>query len=305
MKTKLLISFSGGETSAFMSQWLWNHMRDKYEMLFVFANTGQENEETLTFIRDCELFFGFPITWVEALVNPEFGIGTRHTIVDFNSASRDGQPFENMIAKYGIPNIANPQCTRELKEAPIHSFAKEYFGTTDFYTAIGIRNDEVDRISAKAKKRKLIYPLISKDFKPTTKPVINLYWSGMPFRLNLKGYQGNCKWCWKKSKNKLLRIAKDNPEHFTFPASIELKYGNYFPPHRKEKYILHGKEIPFNITFFRGGVSAKTILLESISVDPIISDDSIIYNSQGNIDFENDIDLIGGESCEVFSECGN
>ena len=50
MKQKLLVSFSGGETSAFMAQWLWKHKQDEYDMIFVFANTGQENEETLQII---------------------------------------------------------------------------------------------------------------------------------------------------------------------------------------------------------------------------------------------------------------
>ena len=54
MKKKLLVSFSGGETSAFMAQWLWKHKQDEYEMLFVFANTGQEKEETLQFVDKCE-----------------------------------------------------------------------------------------------------------------------------------------------------------------------------------------------------------------------------------------------------------
>jgi 3'-phosphoadenosine 5'-phosphosulfate sulfotransferase (PAPS reductase)/FAD synthetase len=42
----LLVSFSGGETSAFMAQWLNNHYEGLgYEnIVFVFANTGLENE---------------------------------------------------------------------------------------------------------------------------------------------------------------------------------------------------------------------------------------------------------------------
>jgi hypothetical protein len=305
VKKKLLVSVSGGETSEFMAQWLWKHKRDEYDMLFVFANTGQENEETLEFVQQCSQYFGFPVVWVECLVNPTFGIGTTYKVVDFNTASRNGEPFESYISKYGIPNQANPQCTRELKQAPITSYARQYFGTSDYETAIGIRSDEIDRMSVKRKQRKLVYPLISKAFLPgITKPVINLFWSQMSFRLKLKGYQGNCKWCWKKSRPKLLRIAKDNPEFFDFPAAIEQKYGNYFPTHRLEKWLKLGKAIPSNITFFRGNTSALQILSAAKMANPVIVDDSSQYNTQSTLQMDDsDIDLIGGESCEVFSEC--
>lgn len=89
-KPKLLVSFSGGETSAFMAQWLWKHHRDDYDMIFVFANTGQENEETLEFVQKCADHFGFPVVWVEAVVHHGKRKASTHRIVDFETASRDG-----------------------------------------------------------------------------------------------------------------------------------------------------------------------------------------------------------------------
>src|SRR5690554_5752669 len=68
MKKKLLVTFSGGETSAFMGQWLNQKMKDEYEMLFVFANTGVESNETLDFVHKCEKEFGLDIKWIEAKV---------------------------------------------------------------------------------------------------------------------------------------------------------------------------------------------------------------------------------------------
>jgi len=277
---KLLVSFSGGETSAYMAYWLWKHCQDKFEMVFVFANTGQENEETLRFVNQCSLHFGFHIVWVESVVHYGERKGSTHKIVDYNTADRDGKVFEDVIRKYGIPNMATPHCTRELKQAPIKSYAKS-IGWKKYYTAIGIRIDEIDRINAKAKEMMFIYPLISKNMQPMTKPKINFWWSQMPFRLELKGYQGNCVTCWKKSNPKLYQIAKENPCAFDFMAQMEAKYPIDPLGHHK--------------TFFRNNRSAKQILEESKSWNGKIKNDSEEYTYQ--------LDLLGGESCEVFSEC--
>lgn len=303
-KKKLLVSFSGGETSAFMSQWLWKNKQNEFDMVFVFANTGQENEETLEFVEQCSKYFGFPVYWVEGIFSKTIGVGAKSKIVDFNSADRQGKVFEQMISVYGIPNQANPHCTRELKGNVINHFARHTIDWKNFYTAIGIRADESDRINSNAKSRKLLYPLISQKFIPVTKQHINFYWSKMPFRLNLKGYQGNCKWCWKKSLKKLQKTAFESPEKFDFPLRMEKKYGDFFPTQRSEKWIEEGKELPKNITFFRERKSTQEIL--DSAFDHKIINDSTFYGLQLSFkEHAKDMDLVGGESCEVWSECGS
>lgn len=295
----LLVSFSGGETSAFMAQWL-NNNYEKYgyeNIVFVFANTGLENEETLEFVEQCDKYFKLNIQWIEAEVIHEHRKGTKYYHTDYDNASRNGEPFEQVIKKYGIPNQTNPICTRELKAVTIASFGKQWFNGEKYDTAIGIRVDEIDRINDKAKEKRFIYPLINKDMIPSTKPMINFYWKNMPFRLNLKGYQGNCKTCWKKSFKKLYQIAKENPKAFDFMDRMEQEYGNYFPPQRAEKFIAEGKELPTDIKFFRNHTSAKQILEESKNWNGVVKNDSDVYN------YQLEIDLLGGESCEVFSEC--
>ncbi len=286
---RLLVSFSGGETSAFMSQWLWRHKRAEYDMAFVFANTGQENEETLDFVQQCSEVFGFKVVWVEAVVDPESGKGTRHRIVDHATASRNGEPFEAVIAKYGIPNTATPHCTRELKERPITSYARSIWGA-DYETAIGIRQDEFDRINEKHKTKRIIYPLI-KDV-PMTKQKVNFWWSQQPFRLRLKGYQGNCMVCWKKSKPKLLTIAKERPEAFDWVRRMEAKYGEFVPEARLKALRDRGEEPKLPTTFFRGNLSALDILSSAANFTGSVTDDSQV----GQLDIE---------SCEVFSSCSS
>lgn len=302
MKKKLLVSFSGGETSAYMAQWFWKNKHDEFDMVFVFANTGQENEETLQFIDKCSNHFGFPVIWIEAKVYHNERKSNGFKVVDFKTADRTGKVFEQIIKKHGIPNLNAPHCTRELKQIPIKAYAKS-IGWDDYFTAIGIREDEADRISPKAKENKLLYPLISQSFRPMTKSKINFWWNQQPFRLDLKGYQGNCKWCWKKNIHKLYKIASENPEHFNFPVKMEQKYGEYIPESRLKLINGRGDKIELPITFFREKRSAKDILLGAKTFSKAIKDDSQNYAIQFNL-FER-TDLVGGESCEIYAECGS
>ncbi len=234
MKENLLVSFSGGKTSAFMTHHILNNLRDRYNILVGFSNTGQEDERSLEFVRDCDVFLGFNTVWVEAVIN-EGRKGTTHKVIDFTTASRNGEPFEAMIQKYGIPNRDFPHCTRELKIRPLHSYAKEYFKGNDYVTAIGIRADEVDRIQ----KGAFIYPLIKMG---VTKQTINDYWHQMYFTLRLPEHRGNCVTCWKKSFKKLKMLADEGEGKWV--QQMEDKYGNFIPESQKA-----GRKLP--VRFFR------------------------------------------------------
>ncbi len=287
MKKKLLVSFSGGETSAYMAQWLWNNKQDEYDMIFVFANTGQENEQTLEFIQQCEKHFGFPVVWVESSPYYELRKGSGYIKTDFEMASRNGEPFENVIKKYGIPNMSFPHCTRELKENPIKTYARGLGWGTDYYLAIGIRIDEIDRMNPKRKEKKIIYPLVS-EIK-MTKPKINFWWSQQPFRLNLKGYEGNCKTCWKKSDKKLFQIAKENPSAFKFMETMEFRYDQFVPKGVLKKMELDGRKTNLPVRFFRKNRSVSDIIEASKLPQREVVDDSQIMDET--------------ESCELFTEC--
>jgi len=291
MKTKLLVSFSGGETSGYMAHWLKNNMQNKYEMVFVFANTGQENEETLKFADQCDKQFNLNLVWLEAKINQELGKGTRWNIVTYETASRNGEPFEDGIKKFALPNMNNPWCTRDLKMVPIHNYVKKKLGWTDYWTAIGIRNDEIDRVSATRLEQKLYYPLVSD--MPMTKPKINFWWKQQNFRLDLKGYEGNCKWCWKKSDNKLMTIAKEKPKYFDFAIKMEKLYEDFVPKSKENS-------LQKPVRMFRGNKSVKDIFKNSKQKFKKPKDDSDIYNWQISI-FDEQLDQSNGcdESCEI------
>lgn len=292
----LLISFSGGETSAYMTKWLLENVKDKYnEVCVIFANTGQEHEQTLQFVELCDKFFGFNVIWVDPVQHFGENKAASHKVVTYQTACRDGRLFEELITKYGIPNQAFPHCTRSLKLAPITSYVRKElgWGNGTYETAIGIRADEIDRMSESSKERGIIYPLIT--MHPMSKPLINDWWSNQPFRLGLTGYQGNCKWCWKKTFRKHYTIMSETPEVYDFPDDMEKKYGFVGPEFKKENPPTEPR------TFFRGKKSTKDLRNDYEKVKNTF----IPFHDENKVfTFEPEFDLGGGcgESCEVYAD---
>lgn len=257
MKKRLLISFSGGRTSAYMAWWLLNEWkdRDNWEFKVVFANTGKEHEKTLEFVERCSIEWGIDIVWVEAKHKDENGLffsekgwKVTHKIVDFVTASRNGEPFEEMISVLGIPSTNSPFCSEQLKKFPIKSLLND-IGWTDYFTAIGIRLDEVDRVNETWVVNKLLYALIN--LNPTTKINVVIWWDKQDFDLDIPPDLGNCDFCWKKDMKRLVRITKNHPEVPVWWQEMTDKYG-YFMPRE-----MHKLKPPFN--FYRGNLSPKDI----------------------------------------------
>ena len=283
------IGFSGGETSAYMAKWLIDNLSDEYEFRCVFANTGQELEETLEYVNRCDREFGLNLTWVEAVVNPEIGQGTRHKVVTFNTASRNGEPFEDVIKKYGIPSPSFPHCSRELKAAGIKSWADSIGWKKKSYEIfIGIRADEFDRMSTGNNDYIPRYILIENNI---TKLDINDYWDKMPFRLKIKGYQGNCKVCWKKSTRKLMTIAKYNPEYFDWSRRMETLYQDNKPANKPN--------FPIPARFFRQYLTSDDIIAMSKTDFNEAADDRLIFTTHQQLS----LDISNGceSSCEAFN----
>lgn len=271
MKPKLLVSFSGGRTSAYMSHLLKTQYSDRYELLFVFANTGEEHENTLRFVDQCDKAFGLALVWVEAETTQERGVGVKARVVTFETASRVGEPFEQMIRKHGIPNRNFPHCTRELKQRPIEAFAKS-IGWKDYQTAIGIRADEPKRVKSK------VYPLVH--WHPVDKQDINDWWAGQPFNLDLVERLGNCKWCWKKSDRKHFANIDESPEIYDFPRRMESTYPHAGPSQTGEAKVF------FRLTRSTDQLFAARLSAEGFRVLPE----------------DEDMDSGCSESCEAFSE---
>jgi hypothetical protein len=258
-KKDLVVSFSGGRTSAYMCKWLLDNMSHVFDFHFVFANTGQEHEGTLFFVYQCDQAFGLNLTWLEASVDPKKGKGTSYSIVDFFTASRSGEPFEAVISKYGIPNKEYPHCTRELKLEPMKKWAKDK-GLSEADHALGIRADEPKRYKP---RKGVLYPLVQ--LHPVDKGHIIQWWRTQSFDLQVKEHFGNCAWCWKKSERKLKTLALEAPEIFEFPMRMEKEYG----------HIITNPDIGDRRVFFRERRSTVDILeLAKQPFDPFIDPDA-------------------------------
>jgi hypothetical protein len=280
MKT-LVISFSGGRTSAYMAKYLKDKYNGKRTILTVFFNTGKEREETLIFVDQCDKEFELNVVWIEVDYANELGF----KIVDFETASRNGEPFEMVIAKHGIPNMGFPHCTREMKTVPCNKLLKS-MGITDYDLALGIRIDEPKRLKPKPN---IIYPLAFE--LPMNKKQVIKWWSEQKFDLQLKGYEGNCDLCWKKSKRKLLTVLVEHPELANWWNEMEIKYGDYVP----EKQV---KRVT-PLTFYRQRESMVELIEDSKMNFRKSTDDftlAELMHSEPELDFTNGCE----ESCEAF-----
>lgn len=250
----LIVSFSGGRTSAYMARWLQLNKSTEYNLRFVFMNTGAEDGRALDFVNQCDNEFNLDLVWLEADIIHGERTGTKHKIVSFETAARNSEPFYEMVKKYGIPNQSYPHCNRELKLAPFNSWMKDN-DLENAYRAIGIRVDEIDRMAANMDEMKIIYPLIK--WNPMRKGDILGWWSRQSFDLEVPEHYGNCVTCWKKSDRKLLTIAHEAPEIFTHFDNMEIiardsgsnaenNKGNFFRKNRSTKEMIGESILDFN-----------------------------------------------------------
>jgi 3'-phosphoadenosine 5'-phosphosulfate sulfotransferase (PAPS reductase)/FAD synthetase len=220
-----VISFSGGRTSAFMLHKVLLNGGGQLpsQAKVIFANTGKEHEATLEFVYQCEQKWNIPIVWLE-YCNEE----PKFKIVDFKTASRNGEPFAAMIEKKNfLPNSVMRFCTTELKIEPINKYMKS-IGIEYFETFAGIRADEPKRV---AKLRNTLHaPLASSG---VTQANVQEFWKQNNFDLALEFRDkvtplGNCDLCFMKGSYQLASIIQQNPSRAIWWAAQEKKIKGRF-----------------------------------------------------------------------------
>lgn len=223
-----LISFSGGRTSAFMlHQIIQAHggtLPD--DVVVAFANTGKEREETLRFVHECGSRWGVRIWWVEWCDTPE-GVG----IAGFNSASRNGEPFEALIAKKrALPNWQARWCTAFLKVKPMHALMRDHLGYETFTEAVGLRADEMWRVAKMIGRnadegRQCAAPLARAGI---TASDVAMFWTAQPFGLGLRPGEGNCDLCFMKGRGLKKALIRERPGCADWWLTREIERGATF-----------------------------------------------------------------------------
>lgn len=212
------ISFSGGRTSAYM---LWRILQANQglpdDAIVCFANTGKEMEATLRFVHECANRWSVPVHWVEYRND-----GQGYSVVDYQTASRNGEPFEAIVQKRRyLPNPVTRLCTSELKIRPMHRLVRRQ-GWDYWDQCIGIRADEPRRIakirarghSTETTRETMRMPLVEAG---VTVAEVGAFWASQPFDLELltiegRTLEGNCDLCFLKPTAQRIAIIRHRPQ---------------------------------------------------------------------------------------------
>lgn len=224
-----VVSFSGGRTSGYM---LWRIIQAHggtlpKHIVVCFANTGREMPATLDFIARCSEEWGVHIVWLEYRWQPG---AHGYEVVSHNSASRNGEPFEFMLAgKSMLPNPVMRFCTTELKIRTIKRYVNAELGWDNWNNIVGLRADEkrrVERLHTRHKKEKsgVLTPLYDAG---VTQADVFAFWRAQPFDLELAGpWEGNCDGCFLKSRAAISRMMIDHPDRMEWWAKAETLFAS-------------------------------------------------------------------------------
>ena len=220
------ISFSGGRTSAYMLYMVLeaHQMSLPKDCVVCFANTGKEDEATLKFVNDCSVNWNVPIVWLEYMEAEESKDRWRQ--VTYETASRNGEPFEAVIRKKNyLPNPVTRFCTIEMKIRTIANYLLsigmcEKRSHGEYMSWVGIRADEPRRAAKIPRDRT---PLVTAG---VSKEMVGEFWRNQSFDLelpNINGvtYHGNCDLCFLKGASQTMSLITEKPERAVWWAKME------------------------------------------------------------------------------------
>lgn len=291
MKTEsknIFCSVSAGYSSVMMAikmrEWFPDH-----NIINVMANTSKEWIESLEFMNECDKHFGLNLIWIEAVINPIRREGNNFAVRTFEELDKEGKIYEQAIVKYGIPSNVNKWCNRELKYEPMTKFIKGIWGD-DYSVAIGIRADELDRVSDNYFTNNIFYPLLDNAVDSRLR---NKFWNNQPIKIKIPAFKGNCDLCFKKSNRKIWTILKENTETAKWWIEMEKKYSGI---------MIDGKPVYNSFIekdgghyFFRENLCTKQKIKESKTKKFRMATDEYVYEND-LFDYEDEC----GSACVPF-----
>ena len=218
LETPGVINFSGGRTSGFMLRKILDAFDNKLpdDLPVCFANTGKEMPQTLDFVHECSTRWKVPIVWMEW----DNASDTHLKIVDYETASRNGEPYEKLIdSKRFLPNPVTRYCTSYLKIKTMRAYCMFHLCFEHWMSYVGLRYDEqhrVARLSNRNKKERWETEAPLHQAKIAVQDVFD-FWKNNDFDLRLpniggKTPQGNCDLCFLKGANTIKNIMKSDPK---------------------------------------------------------------------------------------------
>ena len=228
-----VISFSGGRTSAYMLRHIVNAYGGRLPggIHVVFANTGMERPETLEFVDVCGRAWGVEIVWVEYLWDAPH----RTRVVDFATASRNGEPYAALIDRKGfVPSVTIRACSGTLKRDRIESYARHRLGLKRWHSVIGLRADEQRRVlrmrAMNCGSRTGAHAALPLAEAGVREADVLDWWKRQPFDLGIPSYAGNRTLCMLKGRAKLIRLIRENPTLADWWIEQEAKVANRTGP---------------------------------------------------------------------------
>lgn len=262
------IGFSGGRSSAYMVKHILDAHGGKLpaDVHVGFQNTGKERQETLDFIHECDERWGLCVTWLEYhRVWGQPKDQTAFRVVTYETASRNGEPFEMMLEYYRryretvkdappiLPNPSNRMCTSFLK-IRVSTQWMQSLGYSEWDAIVGIRADEPRRhgkmMAANEARREKWQNVLPMYEAGVTQETVQQFWREQSFDLGIDSYLGNCDLCFLKHENKIYRALQTDSFLADWWIAQEERTGQLFRKDRANYKQMQwvarqmGKQIP-------------------------------------------------------------
>ena len=151
-----------------------------------------ERPETLDFVDTCARAWDVNPIWVEF----DWAAPHRTRIVDYATASRNGEPYAALIERKGfLPSVTMRFCSSFLKRDRIDAVARRRLGLKRWHSVIGLRVDERRRVlrmrTLNCGSRTGAHASLPLADAGVREADVLAWWKEQPFDLGIPGYAGN------------------------------------------------------------------------------------------------------------------